>query len=168
MKRFLLILVILTAIPVPAHAVFKASTVAVEGALSKIRQQAAATKTYLQAQRGLMVAPTVSAAVPRSVISHLATVIPMLTTLAATPGLVTYARAQLNDNTYDIATEFTAMRTRMVSVLDNLVAMFPKDGNGFVLYETLDADGVFTVRTFTSAQVAPAVALLDTLIASIE
>lgn len=52
--------------------------------------------------------------------------------------------------------------------LDNLVAMFPKDGNGFLLYQTMNASGVISTRTFTAAQVAAAVALIDSVIATID
>ena len=166
--RKLIILAILLVIATPAGAAFKATVVVAEGAFSQIRRQAAGTKQYLLVQRALMVAPTVSASVPLAVIQHLSTVIPSLTTLAATPGLAAYAKTQLNDTNYDIVAESNAMRTGMVNTMANLITMFPKDGNGFLLYQTIDAAGVITTRTFTAAQVAPAVALIDTLIATID
>jgi len=160
--------VLLLGIAMPSHAAFKATTVAAEGALSQIRRQAAATKQFLVTRRALMVAPTVSSTIPLAVIEHLAQVIPALTTLAATPGLLAYAQAQLSDPTYDIVAEFNAMRTMMISTRDNLITMFPKDANNFILYQTINAAGILTPRTFTAAQVAPAVALMDTLIATID
>ena len=168
MKRFLLALAILTAVPVPAHAAFKATAVVAEGALTRIRQQAAATRAYLVTQRAAMTTSPVSATVPLAIIQHLATVIPQITTLAATPGLVEYARSQLNDPTYDVVAEFQAMRALMVSTLDNLITMFPKDGSGYLLYQTMNSNGILVTRIFGTAQLAPAVALIDTLIASIE
>lgn len=177
MKRILSAFAILLALagpiapvygPAPAYAAFKATGVAAEGALSQIRRQAAATKTFLLTRRALMVAPTVSATVPRSVIDHLAQVIPVITTLSQTPGLVEYAKSQLSDVNYDIGAEFTAMRKLMVAALNGLIAAFPKDANNFVLYEMINASGIFTPRTFTDKEVAPAVVLMDAVINSIE
>jgi len=152
----------------PVQAAFKASTKSAEGALSNIRRQALASKVYLTNQRALLVTAPVSSTVPLAIIQHLASVIQTMTVEAATPGLAAYAREQLGDPNYDVVAEFTTMRNLMVSVLQNLTTMFPKDGGGFLLYQTFAADGSIATRTFTPAQVAPAVALIDSLIASIE
>ena len=146
---------------------FQATSTTTEMALTRIRQQAAASKTYLINQRALMVTPTVNSNIPLSVILHFAAIIPIFDTLAATPGLAQYAKDQLSDQTYDIVAEFTAMRNAMNSALTNLIGLFPKDGNGFLLYQTIDAAGIISTRTFTAAQVAPAVALVDSVIATI-
>jgi len=146
---------------------FRATSVSAEQAFSQIRLQAANSRSYLTSQRALMVAPTVFSVVPLAVIQHFATVIPILDTLSVTPGIVEYAHTQFNDNAYDIVAEFTAMRNAMVSTRNNLIAMFPKDGNGFLLYQTVNASGILSNRTFTAAEVAPAVVLIDAVIATI-
>lgn len=146
---------------------FNATPDVVADAYEKIRIQARASKQYLQAQRAVMVQATVSSPVPLSVIQHFAVVIPALNTWAAVPGLAAYAQAQQSDPAYNIAAEFTTMRDAMVAARDNLIAMFPKDGNGFLLYQTLNADATFGYRNFTAAQVAPAVAQMDSVIAAI-
>lgn len=110
---------------------------------------------------------TVTADIPISVIQHFGQVIQILDALASTPGLATYAKAQVNDSNYDIAAEYTAMRTAMVNARDNLISGFPKDGNGFLLYQTLSAQGQIQFRTFTAAQMASAVTLIDAVIATI-
>lgn len=146
---------------------FIATIPAAQDAFTRLRQQAVASKTYLTNQRAAMVSATVSADIPVSVIQHLGQVITILDTLASTPGLPAYAKAQVNDSNYDIASEYTGMRTAMVSARDNLIAGFPKDGNGFLLYQTLSAAGAVQYRTFTAAQLASAVALIDAVIATI-
>lgn len=146
---------------------FNATQTAAEDAFRRLRTQAGASRTYLQGQRALMVAPTCSALVPLAVIQHFASVIDLMTTLAQTPGLAAYARAQFDDPGYDVAAEFLAMRTAMVSTRDSLIDLFPKDGNGFLLYQTISPTGALGARTFTAAQVAPAVALIDTVITTI-
>lgn len=146
---------------------FNASPPVLDSAFQAIRMQARDSKVYLQNQRALMAAPSCSALVPYQVIKHFAVVIPALNTWAATQGLVAYAQQQVNDPSYDIAAEFTAMRNAMVSARDGLIGMFPKDGSGFLLFLSLDALGNDVVRTFTQAQLAPAVSQIDAVIATI-
>lgn len=146
---------------------FRATIPGAEQSFDRLRTQAVASKQYLAGQRALMVQPTVDAWVPIQVIQHFGQVVILMNAWAATPGLAQYARDQVADQSYDVVAEFTAMRNAMVSARDNLIAMFPKDGNGFLLYQTFNLDGTLSTRTFTAAQVAPAVTLIDTVIASI-
>ena len=60
-----------------------------------------------------------------SLSSYLAT----LDTYAATPGLATYAKNELNDPAIDIAAEFMVMRVQIVATQDWIVANFPKDAS---------------------------------------
>jgi hypothetical protein len=146
---------------------FNATPEVAETAYDKIRAQARASKQYLTNQRAVMVQATTSAVVPLAVIQHFAQVIPLINAWASTPGLAQYARDQQNDPAYDIVAEFQAMRNAMVSARDNLVAGFPKDPNGWILYQSLNPDGTFSYRTFTAAQLASAVAQIDAVIAAI-
>lgn len=114
-----------------------------------------------------MVAATCSADIPLAVIQHLGQVAGLMTTWAATPGLAAYAQAQVNDPAYDVVAEFTTMKNAINSARDTLITMFPKDGNGFILYQTINADGSVAVRTFTAAQLSGAVAQMDSVIATI-
>lgn len=167
MNRLILI-VLLALTATPAYAQFQASTVTTQDAYADIRRQAVATKAFLATNRALLVAPTSSANVPIAVIRHLSDVIPRLDALAVTPGLPQYAKDQHSNQSYDVVAQYNAMKTLMVSVRDTLITMFPKDANGFLLYQTLNASGVLVTRTFAAAQVAPAVVAIDALIASIQ
>lgn len=145
---------------------FKASNQTTSDAYANIKRQAAATKQYMTAQATAMQAATVEAWVPLAIIQHLRDVIAMMDGWAATPGLVDYAKAQENAPTYDVAAEYSAMRTAMVSARDTLVSMFPTSG-GYMAYQTLGATGAITVRTFTSAQLAAVVTQCQTVAATI-
>ena len=163
----IIIFALTLAIAAPVGAQFRATTIATESALTRLRSQAASTRAFLQRQRALMVAPTVDATVTLAVIQHLAQMIPVLTALAGTPGLAEYARAQLNDPGYDIVAEFTAMRAQLINLRNSLMGAFPTSG-GFLAYEQLDGTGVKVTRTFTAAQMAAGVVLMDAAIATIQ
>lgn len=168
MKKVFAIFLLL-ALAAPAYGQFRASSVTTEDAYSQIRRQGVATKAFLVTNRALMVAANVNATVPLAVIAHLSAVVPRLDALAAVPGLPQYAKDQHADQAYDVAAQYTTMRNLMVAVMQNLITMFPKDGGGFLLYETLNATtGVKSARTFTAAQVAQAVVSIDALIAAIQ
>lgn len=147
---------------------FKASQYSLGKALETLGARALQTKQFLQAQRASMVASTCDSQVPVSVVLHLMRAITDLTLIASTPGLVSYARNQFNDPAYDVVAEFNAMRAVMVNAKDNLVLMFPKDANGFLLYQTFTASGAITYRTFTAAQLSSAVAQVDSVISAID
>jgi tryptophan 2,3-dioxygenase len=170
MKRLFLALFLALSIAAPVQAQFNASGQTTADAYAQIRRQAATTRGFLVAQRALMVAPQVNSLVPLGVITHLAGVITRLDALASTPGLPQYAKDQQANQAYDVAAQYTNMRQQMLAVRDNLIAMFPNNGGTppYLIYETLSATGVKTTRVFTAAQVAPAVAAIDVLIASIQ
>lgn len=146
---------------------FRASNVVTSDAFASIKRQFVATKGYLQTQRASMVQATCSSLVPYAVIQHFVQVIPLFDGWAATPGLAAYAQSQENDAGYNIGTEYTAARNALVAARDQLVTMFPKNGSNFLLYQVMAADGTVTPRTFTAAELAPAVTLLDSVIATI-
>lgn len=145
---------------------FKTSLPAAQ-AFSQLVTQANASKQYLLGRRALMVAPTCDAAVPLSVIQHFMQVVPMINTWAATPGIAAYAQSQYDDPGYNVVSEFVTMRDAMTAALNGLQSAFPADGSGWLLYQKFTA-GVLTNRTFTAAQLAAAVSLIDAVIAAIE
>lgn len=147
---------------------FKASVLISEQAFDRIRNEVAQSKAFLMNNRAAMVQATVLATVPLAVIQHFGQIIPSINALVLTPGLAQYAKDQTNDPSYDVVAEFNTMRNAMNSARDSLIATFPKDGNGFILYQTINANGTIATRTFTSAQLAAAVALVDSVIASID
>lgn len=143
------------------------TSISVSGAFGALQTQAAATKQYLTAQRTAMQAATCDAAIPISVIQHLGSVDAQMAAWAATSGLAAYAQSQYNDPAYDVVSEYTTMHAAIVSAKNQLITMFPKDGSGFLLYQTLNANGTITNRTFTSAELAAAVTLINAVIAAI-
>lgn len=88
----------------------------------------------------------------------------MLTNLASTPGIDTYAQAQLGQS---VTTDFTSMVTALTNAGGWIVTNFPKDGGGFLLSETFNADGTRAARNFSTAQTAGLVTLLSALAATI-
>lgn len=87
--------------------------------------------------------------------------------LLAVTGLDAQAREQFGV-LFDIAAEGTAVLNAMAGVRDWIVTNFPKDGNGWILYQSLDAEARIQIRTFTTAQLATFRAQMDALIATID
>jgi hypothetical protein len=147
---------------------FKATALSTSDAFGRLRNQAASTKGFLQTHRAMMVAPTCDAQMALEVIRHLGTVGPLMSGWASTPGLAAYARAQTDDPNYDVVAEFNAMLNAINSAKTTLTNMFPKDGSGFILYQTIQPNGSLQNRTFTVAQLAGAVVQIDAVIATID
>ena len=145
---------------------FRASNQTTADAYANIKRQAVETKAYMTNQATAMQAASSPATTPLSVIQHLQKVIALFDGWTATPGIATYAQQQENDPTYDVATEYTTMRTAMVNALNSLVSIFPTSG-GFMAYQTLNLDGTITVRTFTAAQLSSVVTLCNSVAATI-
>jgi hypothetical protein len=85
---------------------------------------------------------------------------------ANVPGIAAYAQAQKDDAQLDLAAEFVAMLTAIDGVTTWIANNFPKDGNGFLLAQTLEANGPVD-RQFTPAQTAGLRTQLDTILATI-
>jgi hypothetical protein len=145
---------------------FRATTVVTQEAFDVLRRRVLETKNFLTGRRAVMLS-TSPADVPLTVVLHLGRAIADLTSLATTPGLVDYAKSQVDDPAYDVVAEFTAMRAAMVACRDGLISTFPKDGSDFLLYQTFNANGSLATRTFTAAQMAGSVALIDAVLATI-
>lgn len=90
-----------------------------------------------------------------------------LAAAAAVPGVVQFARDQYDDQAYDVAGSFTAMLAAVDDVITGIHAAFPVGAGGEVRERVLNADGSITMRTFTGAQLASLVTLLQTLDSSI-
>lgn len=146
---------------------FKASGIIASDAFDNIRRQAAASKKYAEQQKAAFQAATVSADTVIAVIQHAATVLPRLEIWSTAPGLLQYAQQQEGDPTYDVQAEYVVMRNAIRDLRDTLIALFPKDGSGFLLYQRLNADGTIDYRTFTAAQLAATLPLFDAVIESV-
>lgn len=88
-----------------------------------------------------------------------------LATLAATPGLGDYAKAQFNNAGYDIAADFTALRNALQAVRDSIESTIPKDDGAtpYFLVHRFVSNAV-VARTFTPAQTASLRTLLQTVV----
>lgn len=135
-------------------------------AFAKLIKQAAGTKQFMQIQRPLYTVDC-KADVVLNMIQHCGIVIGSMNAWASTPGLAAYAQEQVNNPAYDVVAEFQAMRAALVDLRDYLIGAFPKDANGWILYQSIQASGIVAVRTFTAAQLAAALAKIDAVIASI-
>lgn len=89
-----------------------------------------------------------------------------LVTAAATQGIGAYAQQIKNNGTLDVVEEFNAVITAIDNVLNWISANFPKDASGFLLAQTLGAEGPVD-RQFTPAQTAGLRTQLDTIISAI-
>lgn len=107
-----------------------------------------------------------SAAVITSYLMFLVVSRDRLNVLKTTPGLAAYARAQYDDQSYDIVAEYQALFTQLEATIDWMVAAIPKDANGYALLIKY-ADTGQTVRTFTSAALANLRTQIDALVATI-
>lgn len=90
-----------------------------------------------------------------------------LTIARNVPGIGAYAKSQVDDPALDIAAEFTAMVTALDNTTAWVVANFPKDGNGWLLAQTMLTTGRTTDRVFSAAGTATLRTVLDALIATI-
>lgn len=86
---------------------------------------------------------------------------------AGIPGLVEYAKNQLGNTNLDIVLEFNTMVSEIDRTIQWGITNLPQAG-GFVQVLTLPASGVYTWRTFSSAESAGLRTRLDALIATID
>jgi hypothetical protein len=92
----------------------------------------------------------------------------VFTRLAAVPGLGAYAQEQVATPGLDVAAEFTAMVSAIDAVRTWITTNFPKDGGGFLLAVSFDANGRTVERTFDTATLTGFRAQLAALIATID
>lgn len=88
--------------------------------------------------------------------------------VSAVPGIVAYAQNEENDVLYDVAAEFTTMRTETIGVRDWILTNFPTAVSGEIIKDTLEVDGSITVRQFGSAETVGLQTALGQLVATIE
>lgn len=97
-----------------------------------------------------------------------ATINIQLTQIAAVPGIAAYAQAQSQAlASTDIVAGFNALETALTAVLTWIVTNFPHDVNGNLLYIQFNGQAQTVIVMFTPAQLAPLVALLTAMSATI-
>ena len=99
--------------------------------------------------------------------NSLADSLAVLDSYVATPGLLAYARNELNDATIDLAAEFTTMRTQLVATQDWIVANFPKDASNNLSVYAFDANKRFADVNLTAGQLSAFKTQLNLLIGTI-
>lgn len=82
----------------------------------------------------------------------LADVLSLLDNYTAVQGLLAYAQNELNDNTINLAVEYTTMRTQIVTMQDWIVANIPKDALGNLAVYVFDANKKYVDINLTPAQ----------------
>lgn len=88
--------------------------------------------------------------------------------IAAVPGIVAYAREQVNDPALDVTAAFTAMVNAIDATRSWIVTNFPHDGGNYLLASQFDVNGRQVYRTFDTATLAGFRAQLAALIATID
>jgi hypothetical protein len=144
----------------------KESQLTAREAFERVRRQRIASADYATRRRAEFAAGC-SADLVLSVAQHCRDVIAALDAAAAVPGLVAYARLEYGDAGYDMAAEYQTLRAALVALRDAIVAVFPQDADGWLLYQKLTAGGTLTTRSFTPAQLASSLPLLDAVIAAL-
>jgi hypothetical protein len=86
----------------------------------------------------------------------------------AVPGIGPFAQDQCNDPALNIGAEFTAMMTALDALRASINTQFPKDGSGYLLFVTLDANGRYVYRQLTPAQTATIRTNMTTFIGTID
>lgn len=80
---------------------------------------------------------------------------------AAGAPLAAYAQEQINVPGYDPAADHNTLVGQLNSCINWVTTNFPKDAGGFMMGYTLNADGSRTMATFTSAQTAQLLTLIN-------
>jgi len=137
-------------------------------ALSQVQTLASQIKSESISIRDRTAAGSVFARLIVNYVDMLAAVRARLAALSATPGLAAYARAQFDDESFDISTEYTAMLSQIDATITWVGTNIPKDaGNRWLAVEEL-VGGVLTARSLTSANTATLRTQLNLLIAAID
>ena len=133
------------------------------------RSTASSIKSRAQALSTQAAAGNIGSSAILDFATYLADARLVLVKASQTGGIAAYAQAQINDNTLNVAAEFTAMMDGIDGTIAWVVANFPKDGSGFLLARQFQAGGTGRTvdRQFTPAQTASLRTTLDALIATI-
>jgi hypothetical protein len=133
-----------------------------------IRRAATQLKQASQQVNDASLAGPISSRVILNYVQFLADKRTEIVALAAVPGLDAYGEAQIDDPTLDLTAEYVAMRNALDAARDWIVTNFPKNGGGFLLAQTLTAQGLVTDRQFPTADLATFRTQLQGLIAAID
>jgi hypothetical protein len=133
--------------------------------LSRAQSQASTIKRIAENNRDRMAAGPITAGGVVSLMDNLSGALSVFQEVSALPGIAAYAQEQLGE---DVSADFAAMSSATQAARNWIVTALPKDGDGYLLLETMDASGNRTERTFGTAATAGLRTALDALIATIE
>jgi len=133
--------------------------------LARVQSQAGSIKRIAQNNRDRMAAGPITSGGILSLLDNINGALETVQVVRALDGIGQYAVAQLGQ---DVANDFQAMVTELTACRDLIMAAIPKDENGYLLIETMDATGNRIERSFTTAQTAALRTALDALIATVE
>ena len=147
---------------------FRASSQTQADGYTEAKRLANRAKAFAQATSAMTAVNNVSANAVKQLVSEFKSYIERWTAISGIPGISDYAKAQESDPTYDVAAEFGVMLTAAIAVRDYIISALPKDAvTGRLAIETINADGSFTVVSFTPGDTAGLRAVLDAFAATI-
>jgi len=82
-------------------------------------------------------------------------------------GIAAYAKVQEDNPALDVVAEFIALIAAIDAAITEIVATLPKDVNGWLLVNKINADGSLTPRNFTGAQLAGLITKMDAIVAAV-
>ncbi len=133
----------------------------------KVQNEAIQLRAFAVTAQANLAAGNISANAVISVLTRMTGSIAVFDSVSSIPGLAVYAQNEENDVSYDVAAEFTAMRTEAIGTRDWILSNFPTAASGEIIKDTLESDGSITVRQFTPVETAGLQSALGLLIAQI-
>jgi len=145
---------------------FRATNVLPADALRDAKRLAAHVQSYAQARATAWASGTTADDIFGTV-DQMRTHRENFLILRAVPGIAAYAADQENDPAYDVAAEFNGMVTAIETFITNIIALFPVDGNDYLLSHTFNANGERVARSFPGGALAGTIADLNGIVAAI-
>ena len=141
---------------------FKAANIVLSRGYDEIKREAIRLKNSSITVRTAANAGSIPASAILGLAGNLRSARLLMEERSGLPGIVAHAKAQEDDAAYDVAAEYLALRNGIDAVLAWISANMPTSG-GYLLVQTLEADGSLTQREFTKPQTAGLRAELDAL-----
>lgn len=137
-------------------------------ALQEAQQLWTSAKVWAANRKATMAAGNVTADYVVDVHRHAVNADGRLAALAATPGIVQYAKDQYGNQGYDIAADFTSLRNALQALRDGIETAIPKDNPTPWLLTHQFTANVLTPRSFTPSQTASLQSLLQAVVDTVE
>lgn len=138
---------------------FIANTVSLQRGFEQLQSIAQAQKTYLQSWSAKLTG-NITALDAMEWVSNLNRALAAMDAVASLPGMQAYAQQQFGNAAYDVATEYTNMRSAQAAVLSWLKTNIPS--NAITI-----SNGVAVGAIYAPAATAPLKTLVDAAVATI-